>query len=119
MLSTSPRFLVRSPDGRVLWRVTGTGIERSADGGSTWMAEHAPAAAHVTVGAAPSGHVCWLGTESGKVLRRNEAGRWRDVSPSPRAPIARIESTAVLEATVVHADGTTLTTVDGGRTWTH
>jgi hypothetical protein len=119
MLSTSPGFLVRSPDRRVLWRITGTGIERSADGGSTWMAEHAPAAGHITVGAAPSGQVCWLATESGKVLRRNEAGTWRDVSPFPGAPIARIESTTVLEATVVHADGTTLTTVDGGRTWIH
>jgi hypothetical protein len=117
MLDASPLLVVRSPDARVLWRVTGIHIERSADGGSRWTDE-GPAAPHVTAGAAPSADVCWLATESGTVLRRNEAGSWLDVSPPTRASIARIESTAVLGATVVYTDGTTQTTVDGGRTWT-
>jgi hypothetical protein len=111
------RSIVRSPGGRVLWRTQGSHIERSTDAGRTWSTEAAPAVAGFTMGAAPSDVVCWLAAPSGDVLRRDEAGTWRTVTPSPRRAIARIEAAGSADATVVALDGTVLRTVDGGQHW--
>ena len=101
------------------WRVIEDRIQRSTDGGGTWIAERAPAAEAITMGAAPGPGVCWIAGRSGQVLRRDEDGTWIDVSPAPRLAIIRLDVNAPFEAVVTGADGTALKTVDGGRTWMH
>jgi Putative zinc-finger len=112
-------LVIRSPEERVQWRVIEDRIQRSTDGGGTWIAERAPAAEAITMGAAPGPGVCWMAGRSGQVLRRNEDGTWIDVSPAPRLAIIRLDVNAPFEAVVTGADGTALKTADGGRTWMH
>ena len=111
-------LIVRAPGGRVLWRVAGSQIDRSTDAGRTWLPESAPPAAAIMTGAAPSDDECWLATPTGQVLRRNEAGTWRDVTPSPPPAIARIMAPGPAVATIIAIDGTTIRTTDGGQHWT-
>jgi hypothetical protein len=110
-------LVIAAPGARVRWRVMGSRIERSTDGGRTWGAERAPSAAGVIMGTAPSEEVCWLVARSGQVLRRDPAGEWHDVTPFPRRDTARIESTGPAVATVIAPDGGAVTTVDGGQHW--
>ena len=110
-------LVVGSPDARVLWRVIEDRIQRTTDGGRTWLAERTPAVDSMTMGGAASSDVCWMAAASGQVLRRTEDGSWMDVSPAPRISIVRLDVTASLEATVVGTDGTAVKTSDGGRTW--
>ncbi len=110
-------LVVGSPDARVLWRVVEDRIQRTTDGGRTWLAERTPAVDSITMGGAASSDVCWMAAASGQVLRRTEDGSWMDVSPAPRISIVRLDVTASLEATVVGTDGTAVKTSDGGRTW--
>jgi hypothetical protein len=112
-----PRLVIRSPDARVQWRVVGDRIERSTDAGSTWGVEPAPVFEAITIGAAPSAEVCWVAGASGHVLRRSEDGQWADVSPAPRLSLVRLDVSTPLDAVAVGADGTTVKTADGGRTW--
>ena len=94
-------LVVGSPDARVLWRVVEDRIQRTTDGGRTWLAERTPAVDSMTMGGAASSDVCWMAAASGQVLRRTEDGSWMDVSPAPRISIVRLDVTASLEATVV------------------
>jgi hypothetical protein len=110
-------LVVRSPDARVQWRAVDDRLERSTDGGRTWIAERAPAPEAITMGAAPSSEICWMAAASGQVLRRTEDGAWVDVSPVPRLSIVRLEVSAVLDAVVMDASGAAVKTADGGRTW--
>ncbi len=112
-------LVIRSPDDGVQWRVIEDRIQRSTDGGGTWIAERAPAAEAIAMGAAPGPGVCWMAGASGQVLRRDENGTWIDVSPAPRLSIIRLDVNAPFEAVVTAADGTALKTADGGRTWMH
>jgi hypothetical protein len=114
--AAAPSIIIRSPDPHVVWRITGAGIERSADGGRSWAREHGPVSGRL-VGASPSATVCWLATSEGQVLRRDVDGTWSDVSPAPPLAIVRLESNGPLDATVAGPDGSRDTTVDGGRTW--
>jgi len=113
----APSIIIQSPDPRVVWRITATGIERSADGAGSWAREHGPISGRV-IGTSPSAAVCWLATSEGEVLRRGVDGTWADVSPVPPLAIDRLESNGPLEALVAGPDGTRVTTVDGGLTWT-
>ena len=109
--------IVPAATGRVLWRIAGSHIERSTDAGRTWVIEPSASVEGFTMGAAPSDVVCWLAAPWGDVLRRDEGGTWRNVTPSPRLAIARIEAAGNTEATVVAVDGTVRRTVDGGQHW--
>jgi Putative zinc-finger len=111
-------LVVHAPDSRVRWRVANTRIERSVDGGLTWVAEPSPIALDLTMGVAPSASVCWLASPSGQVLRRAETGGWTDVSPAPRLAIAELTAVNDASAVIVSPDGTRLRTTDAGRIWT-
>ena len=58
----SGAILIRTPDAKILWRVTSGGfIERTVDGGATWEGQQLPdVKEELTAGAAPSAKVCWL-----------------------------------------------------------
>jgi photosystem II stability/assembly factor-like uncharacterized protein len=101
----------------VAWRVSGTRIERSADGGATWRREDAPDIAPPVVGSAPSPEVCWIAGADGTILRRGTDGRWARVTRPAAASIVRIEARSALAASLVTADGRRYATTDGGDSW--
>jgi hypothetical protein len=92
-------------------------VERSTDGGRTWVTEPTPVVTGLRVGSAPSGDICWLAGAAGLVLRRSADGAWHLVPlPQPLA-IVRITATSAIDAVVSTANGQRWQTSDGGGRW--
>lgn len=104
-----------SPDLQTVWRTTGTTVERSSDGGMTWMQEFS-APGVLTAGAAVSSDTAWLGGVLGLVLRRSASG-WTLVTAPAAETVTAIRATSADAATVTLASGRTLQTTDAGQTW--
>jgi hypothetical protein len=108
---------VRTPDGRVRWRVRGRVVERSTDAGTTWSPAPTGLDVQLTGGSAPADAVCWLIGQRGVVLLSTDGLTWRRV-PFPEATdLSAIQASDARNATVATADGRTFTTTDGGQTW--
>jgi len=112
-----PRPLViASPDPMVRWRVSGTSVERSIDGGSSWGSQFT--AAGVLAGSSPTPQVCWLVGRNGLVAVTSDGATWRRASgPDSTADLIRITANDARNATVTSASGRRYQTTDGGRTW--
>jgi hypothetical protein len=110
---------VVSPDPRVRWRVgPGLIVQRSTDGGASWIAQQTGASAELTAGSAPTVDVCWLVGRGGVVLRTTDGGgQWQRVMFPEAADLAAISATTARNATVTLADGRRFTTTDGGAVW--
>lgn len=110
VVAVGPTVRVRATDGRV---------ERSTNGGVTWVTEHTLGSDHVRAGTCPSEAVCWLGGDGGVVLIRSASGAWTReiVIPEPGAVVVFIAATDAASATVTLRDQRRLTTADGGHTW--
>jgi hypothetical protein len=108
-----------SPDPNVRWRIVGSAVQHSSNGGSTWEAASTGMAAELTAGAAPSASVCWLVGRAGVVLRTTDGRTWRRV-PFPEmtdlSAVRAIDADGNV-ASVSTADGRTFSTTDGGATW--
>jgi hypothetical protein len=103
---------------RVLFRVTPAGIERTADGGTTWQVEHTTAIGPAVVAACPTPDACWMGDAAGRLLRRETSGRWVERRLPVEGAITGLEARTLQRATVTLADGRRFTTSDGGESWT-
>ena len=119
---TAPDFeastkLVRSPDGREAWRITGQTVEHSADDAATWATEYR-ADRPVTGGAAVSPGVAWFFGARGLVLRRTPQGWTAAALPVRDVEIAAIAPASAASALVTLADGRRFETADGGASWT-
>lgn len=110
-------FEIRSPDPLRRWRVVAGRVERSTDGGSTWIAQDRGSAAAVTAGASPSPDVCWLVGRAGTVLLTTDGRRWQRLRFPEVVDLVAIRATDAATATVVTADGRSYTTKDAGLTW--
>jgi hypothetical protein len=97
------------------WRAIGRTVERSVNGGATWMEEFT-APQLLTAGAAVSPDVAWLAGERGLVVRRTPAG-WMVVSRPAAETITAIRASGATAATVTLASGRMLETSDAGVTW--
>jgi hypothetical protein len=106
-----------SPDPTVKWRVAGTRVERTIDGGNTWITDRAPSVTGVRNGASPSRDVCWLVGDAGLVVRREASGSWTVVTPPVAATLIAIAAPSASDALVTAADGRRFGTIDGGHTW--
>jgi hypothetical protein len=111
-------FEIRSPDPASRWRVSGSSVERSTDGGSTWEAVPTGVTAHLTAGASPSPSVCWLVGRAGVVLVSADGRTWRRLAFPEVTDLLAIRAGDALTATVTTADGRAFATTDGGLTWT-
>jgi photosystem II stability/assembly factor-like uncharacterized protein len=112
-------FLVASPDPRVQWRVLGTMVERSTDGGVTWQKQSTGVPANLVAGASPAPAVCWLVGRRGVVLLSTDGETWRRIDfPETTLDLVRVTARDGEAATVTAADGRSFRTADGGRTWT-
>lgn len=110
--------VIVSPDPNVRWRLLGTTVERSTDGGRTWQAQPTGTALEPLAGTAPAPDVCWLVGRSGLVLLSTDGETWRRL-PFPDGTIDLVGVTAndAMSATVTAAGGRTYRTTDGGKTW--
>lgn len=111
-----PLLIVRATD-RVLIRAAGSRLERSTDGGATWIAERTEVGDALTVGTCPADGICWLaGADVAWV--RGATGTWTRRPLPSGAAATGISAVDARQAVVSRADGTTLSTGDGGLTWT-
>jgi len=106
-----------SPNPSIRWRIAGSVVEHSTDGGSSWAAVPTGIAAELTAGAAPSTLVCWLVGRGGVVLLTTDGRTWRRVAFPEITDLSAVRATDARTASVSTADGRILTTSDGGVTW--
>jgi hypothetical protein len=77
-----------SATGSVLVRTTSGRIDRSTDGGVSWISEHGDVTDRIQVTLCPTVTACWLGAENGAVYVRNANGQWtRRIVPAPAATV--------------------------------
>lgn len=121
-LQKSARFAatsteIVSPDASRRWRVAANGIERSEDGGRTWLVVRPTTGDVITGGVAPAGSICWLIGRSGVVLVTAD-GVTFSRAPLPEAiDLSSISATDAQSATVTTVDGRRFRTDDAGRSW--
>ena len=115
----SAPLVIVSPDPNARWRVLGTSVERSLDGGRTWRAQPTGESALPVAGAAPAANVCWLVGRGGMVLRSTDGETWQSVNvPDPSLDLVSVTARDARIATVGTADHRRYHTTDGGLTWT-
>jgi anti-sigma factor RsiW len=115
------RLPLVSPDGASRWRVAGSSLQVSGDGGSTWepAAGVSPAdLAGVTSGASPARGVSWLVGRNGLVLVTADGRRFTRATPPAAAQLTSVEAVDAFTAEVRDADGRGWRTSDAGRSWT-
>jgi hypothetical protein len=96
----------------------GGGVQRSADGGSTWRTEATGATETLRAGASPSPSVCWLVGGGGTVLLSIDGRTWRRVAFPESVDLLSVVAADQDNATVTTSDGRAFVTADGGQTWT-
>lgn len=86
--------------------------------GPMWPAPPSEFAAQVTAGSSPSTAVCWIVGRGGTVLRSTDQRTWQRLTFPLTVDLTSVTATDAQSASVVTADGRTLSTADGGETWT-
>jgi hypothetical protein len=105
----------------VRWRLRGSStaaVERSIDGGTSWLPVPIPVTPLLAGGSAPANAVCWLAGRAGTVLLSTDGTTFRQVTKPADADLVSVRATDARSATVRTADGRTFATTDGGLTWT-
>ena len=110
--------LVVSPDPNMRWRISGSLVERSTDGGRTWTVQSIGIQMPVAAGASPAPGVCWMVGRGGTVLLTIDGETWRRLEfPDSNVNLVAVAARDALSATVTTADGRIYLTDDGGKTW--
>lgn len=106
-----------SPNASRRWRVLPGGIERSEDGGRTWIIVRPSAGEVLTGGIAPTESICWMIGRSGVVLVTVDGVTFARVPVPEGIDLASVSATDARSATVTAVDGRRFRTDDSGRTW--
>lgn len=113
---TSPVEFV-SPDPKFRWRVTGSTIEHTQDGGRDWIPVRLTVNEIITGGSAPAPLVCWVVGRRGLVLLATDGTNFTPLPFPERVDLTSITAADARRATVTTADGRTFQTTDSGRNW--
>jgi hypothetical protein len=125
-LAKSDSPVLKSATGSALWRGEKAGrIERSTDGGRSWISLASPSTEDWLAGAAVSDSVCWLAGRHGAIARTVDGQTWQRVAPPAQAAgpdgsepdWTALSAGDASNATITAADGRKFSTTDGGRTW--
>jgi photosystem II stability/assembly factor-like uncharacterized protein len=108
---------ISSPDPMVRWRLAGSTLQRSTDGGTTWENQSAGTVAELTAGAAPSPLVCWVVGRGGMVLLSTDGRTWRRLAFPEAIDLSAVRAQDARTASVSTADGRTFGTTNAGATW--
>jgi hypothetical protein len=106
-----------APSSPARWRIAGSGLQRSTNGGQLWEDVSTGVTTPLTAVAAPSASVCWVAGRGGVVLLSTDGNTWRRVPFPETTDLAAIRATDSRSASVTTADGRTFDTSDGGVTW--
>jgi photosystem II stability/assembly factor-like uncharacterized protein len=113
----APR-VIPSPNRDVQWRVHGSSVDRSSDGGRTWRGQATGTSAELIAGYSPAPAVCWIVGRGGAVLLSTDGETWRRLDfPDAAVDLVGVTARDALTATVTAASGRAYHTADGGRTW--
>jgi hypothetical protein len=109
---------VASPDPAVRYRVGAKGlIQRSTDGGRTWVVQPSGVDVALIAAAAPAPTVCWVVGRSGVVLLSADGTTWRRIPFPDQGDLRGVSAENARTASVTTADGRVFQTKDGGTTW--
>jgi hypothetical protein len=106
-----------SPDPAVRWRIVGSVLSRSVNGGARWEIVPTGVTTNLSAGSASSPWVCWVVGRQGVVLLSTDGVRWRRVVFPEPADLSAVRATDARTATVSTVDGRTFVTTDGGTSW--
>lgn len=110
--------VIVSPDATSQWRANTPGsIERSEDGGRTWIPVRIAVKEEILSGASPARLVCWLVGRSGLVLLATDGTNFTRLPFPESVDLVSVSSPEARIAIVTTADGRTFRTEDGGRNW--
>jgi photosystem II stability/assembly factor-like uncharacterized protein len=110
--------VIVSPDANSQWRASAPGtVERSEDGGRTWIPVRVAAKEEILAGASPARLVCWLVGRSGVVLLATDGTNFTRLPFPESVDLVSVSSPEARIAIVSTADGRTFRTEDGGRNW--
>jgi hypothetical protein len=114
--------VILASNGTVRWRLLSAGrIERSSDGGVTWVAQNSGVNVELIGGSAPSNAVCWIFGRGGTILKTTDGGgHWTKVAWPDAGEIVGIQGLDAMHA-IAYEGGlglaARLATNDGGETW--
>ena len=108
---------IASPDPSSRWRIVNGAVERSQDGGASWIATRLQAGDSITGGTAPARSICWLIGPGGLVMVTADGLTFARVPLPERVDLTAVTATDALTAVVTTVDGRRFRTDDAGRTW--
>lgn len=108
---------VLSPDPMVRWRIAGSTIQRSTDGGVRWELQPTGTPAELTAGSAPSVSTIWIVGRGGVVLLSTDGRTWRRVPFPEITDLSVVRARDARSVSVTTADGRSFSTTDAGATW--
>jgi hypothetical protein len=108
---------VISPDPMIRWRISGSTVQRSIDGGAQWEIQPTGAATELTAGSAPLPSVAWIVGRGGTVILSVDGRSWRRVPFPEMTDLSAVRARDARSASVTTADGRTFSTTDAGSTW--
>jgi Putative zinc-finger len=119
LLRSRPPLLFSAPDEVVQWRILDRQrIERSVDGGKTWVRHFEASAPRLFAGSAPAADCAWVVGAEGLVMRWKPDVSWQAVLGKPTDDdLYIVDAKNEHEATVVSVSGSAYATTDGGATW--
>ena len=100
------------------WRIAGERIERTEDGGKTWIVVRQSPDDAITAGSAPNIQTAWFVGRAGRIITTSDGGRtFTDVSLAEPLDIASVSATDAATAQIFTVSGRRFRTQDAGRTW--
>jgi hypothetical protein len=108
---------ILSPDPMVRWRIAGSTVQRSTDGGVRWELQPTGTTAELTAGAAPSPSTIWIVGRGGVVLLSTDGRTWRRVPFPEITDLSVVRARDARSVSVTTADGRSFSTTDAGATW--
>jgi len=99
------------------WRISGTALQHSPDGGSTWNAVATGVTSPLTAVSSPSSAVCWVVGRGGVVLRTTDGQMFARVAFPEITDLSAVQAADAESATVTTADGRVFATANGGASW--